>query len=797
MLFALAEGHLDEGEDHKEALKAATEAVAICHELGDKDAMADMLRLVVKAYLLKAGIARYDKGVGGQASVAEALRKAEQIARAELVLFRQAGCLRGQAAMLLSVADVLLEQGGGTARAAALQAATEAQELFQRLGDKKMEAIALLTLADAQTASRDKGKALAAAKAAQAGLELFRDIGDKVGEAKALHKVAVSRIAADTYAAYTEALQFSKDALALFQDLGLKRLQAYELLTVAVLNLERESPEQAIPPAKQSLEIFRQIGRDHGAQAAALSVLVQAHNAREEDVQALHVANEGLVWVQNTGDKRQEVITQDTVAHTLLRCESPEEAMTAAKEGLAICRDLGDREWEALMLLTVCQVHVRQEQFQQAQEAAEEAIELLKALEETEHLLATAQHMLADVLCFLKSYPEAMQAAQEARDLFGEAEEWNGEALVLLLIAAITGDPQEAVATATRARDVFRKAGERRMEATALNALAELHASGQDHELALQAATARRALLQEAGFRREEAKSLHAIVAVHLASRDAAEAGRTAREGMRLARAEGDKVTELHMSIQAVQASVLLLCGTPEDEAKSLRSTGEEALKIAKDAVAAARKVGHGRLMGPALFWQAQVLQMLYSPDAAGVASEALAAFRRQRDRPGEAHALLLSAQCGASAGDRQRAEEGARAALAAFQACGDAEGQELAQELLAQLLGQRSAEAAPALQLQAAAELAPAQSQQLAPKGADPQAVQAKLRSLVLDALDTEDVSLDTPLMDSGLDSLASVSFRNEVSKEFNTNLPASLIFDYPSLSTLTQYIVDLVNEK
>merc|ERR1719414_326894 len=78
--------------------------------------------------------------------------------------------------------------------------------------------------------------------------------------------------------------------------------------------------------------------------------------------------------------------------------------------------------------------------------------------------------------------------------------------------------------------------------------------------------------------------------------------------------------------------------------------------------------------------------------------------------------------------------------------------------------------------------------------KGLDPLVVKNKIRQLVSDALDADEISLDTPLMDSGLDSLASVSFRNDVSKEFSTTLPASLIFDYPTITSLTSYMVELL---
>lgn len=794
MLASVAEKHLDEGLDHKEALKAATEAVGKCYEMGDKDAMADMLRLVIKTYLLRAGIARNEKASGAGQIVAESLKKAEQIAQGELALFRQAGCIRGQAAMLLSSADIILDKrAGGHSPALALQAATEAKALYRKLGDKKMEAVANLTLVAAHGANRNKPEAL---EAAQAALATFREAGDRPGEAKALHAVAQARVTSDTYACYTEALQFAKDALAVFEELGDKREQAKQLLGIAAMNLERDCPEQAIPPAKQAITIFRQIGRDSGAQTAAVSTLIQAHQALDEDTQALNVSTEGLAWSQNSGDKRQEVLMHDMLAHTHLKNENVDAAMAEVKEGLEITRELLDKEGEARLLMTQCQVQVRQQSLAPALKSVKDALALLKGLAGMERELGTAHHMRADVLCMTQEFEDAMQAARDAQDSFAEADDFSGQGTVLLLIAGLSGASNDALDTANQAQELFKKSGERRLESLALNAMVDILVASKDYEKALELANLRRDMLQEAGYRREEAKSLHAIAGVQLASGDAASALKIAREGMKMARAEGDKLAEVHMSIQAVHSSVILVSEAPE-ETKAVKTITEDATKIAKDAVALAKKVARGHLNGPVLYWQGQLLNLTLSPEATTAANGALTAFQREGDVMGEAHTNVLLAQCHINTGNRPKADELLQAALATFMEKNSTEGMAMVQSLM---MVQRPMEGAgfamPMMQTQQAGA-ASMGGGAVVSKGPDPTFVKNKIRTLVGEALDAEEISLDTPLMDSGLDSLASVSFRNEVSKEFNTTLPASLIFDYPTITSLTQYMIELLEDQ
>ena len=50
--------------------------------------------------------------------------------------------------------------------------------------------------------------------------------------------------------------------------------------------------------------------------------------------------------------------------------------------------------------------------------------------------------------------------------------------------------------------------------------------------------------------------------------------------------------------------------------------------------------------------------------------------------------------------------------------------------------------------------------------------------------------VGADEPLMDAGLDSMSSVQLRNKLGSDLGMVLPATLVFDYPSVGALVGYL-------
>merc|ERR1712151_1237052 len=75
-----------------------------------------------------------------------------------------------------------------------------------------------------------------------------------------------------------------------------------------------------------------------------------------------------------------------------------------------------------------------------------------------------------------------------------------------------------------------------------------------------------------------------------------------------------------------------------------------------------------------------------------------------------------------------------------------------------------------------------------------DKSVVEAKIKDIAVQIIgDDEGVDADIPLMQAGLTSNTAVMLRDELSKDIpGINLPPTLMFDYPSIAAIADFIVE-----
>lgn len=77
-------------------------------------------------------------------------------------------------------------------------------------------------------------------------------------------------------------------------------------------------------------------------------------------------------------------------------------------------------------------------------------------------------------------------------------------------------------------------------------------------------------------------------------------------------------------------------------------------------------------------------------------------------------------------------------------------------------------------------------------PRGPDPAEIEKLVFEVAYDSGIDGTIDKDTILTDAGLDSLSSVGFRNGLAKALGIKLPASLVFDYPTVRQIVEMVIE-----
>mmetsp|Transcript_73941 Transcript_73941/g.161865 ORF Transcript_73941/g.161865 Transcript_73941/m.161865 type:complete len:538 (-) Transcript_73941:23-1636(-) len=424
--------------------------------------------------------------------------------------------------------------------------------------------------------------------------------------------------------------------------------------------------------------------------------------------------------------------------------------------------------------------------------------------------------------CFEEAIEASRRSVARCREL-GKSEVWALQASSKALL--MDARTEEAMQAAEEAVAKSREASDRTAESIATSYLAEAQLEHGDVDLARATASEARQLASNARDDEALALAYTRLAGVEMADAKLIEALRHAEKAVQLWRRLKDPIREVDVLL--IEAAAKLdVCQSRGPH--TCNNTGLAVLAGTKQVLKQAlrcRPQDHA-CIGRAKLLNARTLMQFSSyREAEQMLKEAAGAFKKARQMRSEAQARLLLSEASMDCGFLQDARAECKRAVDLCQQVDHTKGLELADALNARIdkaLGLPTAE-----ELRQQAALADAQTdfiqpeltggvaQEMQQSSAQPQnsalaglgksAITGPIsRDLILSKLaetvaailgDDEPIEEDVPLMEAGITSNTAVILRNSLMEQIpGVSLPPTLIFDYPSMSEISGFIVDQV---
>jgi len=160
-----------------------------------------------------------------------------------------------------------------------------------------------------------------------------------------------------------------------------------------------------------------------------------------------------------------------------------------------------------------------------------------------------------------------------------------------------------------------------------------------------------------------------------------------------------------------------------------------------------------------------------------------------------------LSSETYLANGELRKSLEAAKEGLVLFKESKDKKGEKIAMEVLSRLrefeFRVDESAAAGSKMMAIAGGAAAANSGAMVESRLNSGVVKSTIQEVTKQMVGSkEDISVDSPLMDIGINSMNAVLFRNKLGKEFDgIDLPTTLVFDYPNIADLTAVVMEQVN--
>lgn len=739
-------------------------------------------------------------------------KEANRIAKEELERIRAGTDRRGEGKMLLAIAEVNTERRGHKNRTEAKGYAEEALHIFEKEGDRLLEAYARMCLLNIGMKSRGDRQS-----ACQEGLDhgvaaraLFKACGDKRGEALALHGIAAVHVRAEINGLVMSAglpggwAAAAADSARLYKEAKCPKMFCFEKVCIAQWTLGI-NPRQAKQLAEEAMKLCQEYKSRQ--EPAALTILVQAHLRlkdqsadfmRNEAETAAQLAQRGVERFREIGDRFGEASSLHSLVLAYQALGDRQQAIKNAAQAADVYKEIGEKAGETSMLQVLSQMHLEEKEPEKAFQLAQEVTELNISLHET----AIAQETLFEAYLQQGDTQQALKTAEDLVALCSDKQDSKREAIARLMIANVHYTEQnfaQAAQVAREAQVLLHDLQAWSDEASALRVVAEACLANQQFPEALKASERSLKLLRGHNKNSEECSSLLVIAQIRLTM--------LSQERMQRHRGSSTFAAALTDGMEAADAAVAFARKT------KLRAQEGQALIIA------------GQMQHSAL----QTVEALKTAD------EAVDIFIELGDQRQKANAMCLQADAHLANGNANKALVLVNKALAIFQDHGDRRGEWVAMNILEQITGPqeveqpisqdqwtaeqwaqweewqkqqqqhakgagKGSESGPPAQLQKAQEhqrqSRAVTGEKLNMNNLSVDTVRSRLNEIVKATVgleDDEEFDLDQPLMQVGITSRSAVELRNTVTEELpGVDLPFTLIFDYPSVASISDMILD-----
>lgn len=807
-----------EKEEVEDAEAKATEAVDMFKEIKDMKGTAYAMVALVKVWQAKLDCIKYEKRFGWRHDVEDLNQETVEYCETAIEEFVQAKNQWGEGAMHTCLAQTNSIKGKPDLLQKASKSAEKAIDLLTSAKDYKLLMAALMAQSGVLL---KQGKTKEATSAAQSAIGHAQSLDDKKAEAQALTLVALAQgYSRNFHGGYITHLEVLK----LYRELGDKKAQAIQLYTIAQWQLTRQNPKDAIPTSKEALAIFESLGTGNGWTGAALRMLVTAYLARSEFSNAMRIVTSSIQKFKEQGEKRMLALANDILAYVHLAQQEVVEALEASKTAIELSQGLDDDEWEADMRKTMAQILSKMDDSDKVIENLEASAEIWKKLKNTTKQvqchckIGDEYAKMQDEQKFKAAYKQALTIAKDSGSIKDEAFVNYSQASCYDKSASY----DDAATKAQAAADLYYKLSNQEGQSQALSIVADCYHRLGDFAKAMIAAK-RRMGLAKGGYQLKSAgASMQKVAELYVEQKEY----KTAIKIAKMAKEACVKCEDYVGRVLAETCVMKAVCfhldsdGAPAKDSKDWECMVQVGAIAKADASKFADRMPGSQIKGTVKYWAAHLSYV------EGVGYDALEEASEARSLLFESGNMASVGRCSILLGMIYKDLDNKDAAIDMFEdgmsQCtkqGDKAGVAMAKDYLTKLgfydkpempagvggamtpemmqmmMSMQASGGAPA----ALADSGPSDEAASAVAVAAPSAVKLTkeqivptIMKMVVEVAGSGDaLTADVALMDAGIDSLAAVSFRNDLAKAYEIDLPASLMFDYPNVSDLSEHIL------